>query len=58
MTLVGQESCFAQSNWRKQTTRLLGVNYESFGFGKENLPQLQDYSPQRRGACDLYRSTP
>jgi hypothetical protein len=36
--------------------RVLGEENESFGFGQENLPQLQNYPAQRRCARDLYRS--
>jgi hypothetical protein len=30
------------------------VNHESTGFGKENLPQLQDHQAQRRRARHLH----
>jgi translation initiation factor IF-1 len=35
-----------------------GVNDESIGFGKEDLPQLQDHSAQRCCARDLHRPAP
>jgi len=33
--------------------RQLKAGYESTGIGKENLWQVQDHPPQRRGAGDL-----
>jgi hypothetical protein len=36
--------------------RVLGESNESFGFGQENLPQLQDHPAQGRGARDLHGS--
>jgi hypothetical protein len=38
--------------------KFLGVANESFGFGKENLPQLQNYPAQGRCSRDLFGSTP
>ena len=37
---------------------VLGEKNESFGFGQENLPQLQNHSPQWHCARDLYGSAP
>ena len=36
----------------------LGERNESFSFGQENLPQLQDHPPQGRRARDLHRPAP
>jgi hypothetical protein len=33
-----------------------GERNESIGIGKENLPQLQDHPPQRRGPGHLHRT--
>jgi hypothetical protein len=33
------------SDRRQTLNSVLGERNESFGFGKENLPQLQDHSP-------------
>jgi len=38
--------------------QVLGEWNESFGFGQENLPQLQDHPPQGCGARDLHRPAP
>ena len=47
-----------RANQSRNGAKVLGEKYESFGFGQENLPQLQSYPTQRRCARDLYRSTP
>jgi hypothetical protein len=48
----------ALSKWPERLDKSLGECNESFGFGQENLPQLQNYPPQGRGARDLHGSTP
>jgi len=37
---------------------LTGETYESFGFGQENLPQLQDHPAQWHRSRDLHGSAP
>ncbi len=37
---------------------ILGERDEGISVGQENLPQLQSYSAQGRGAGDLYGSSP
>jgi len=53
---LGNSACSARIKVGTER-RVLGEKNESFGFGQENLPQLQNYPSQGRCACDLYRST-